>query len=301
MRGNDSVRPVHRDPHGYVTARPEAHPAAPDHAEGEVFRIGNATVVAENGYRILDGVDLQVRLGEHTAVVGPNGCGKSSLIKLITHQYRPYFQPHADPVVSVFGRRRWNMFELRSLLGLVSAELHHVFVGRYGDVSGYEAVLTGFFASRRLTSHEDEITDAMRRQAQDALGLMEALHLSEKPLDEMSTGEARRILIARSLAPDPRALLLDEPTTGLDMVARHRFVETLRRVAQHGKTIILVTHHVEEIFPEIERIVLLKEGRVFRDGARQAVLTSEVLSSAFGAPIGVQRRPDGYLSATVAA
>jgi iron complex transport system ATP-binding protein len=123
---------------------------------------------------------------------------------------------------------------------------------------------------------------------------MEASHLTDKPMDEMSTGEARRVLIARALAPDPPALLLDEPTAGLDIVARRRFLDTLRGLARGGKTIILVTHHVEEIIPEIGRVVLLRDGRIVRDRQKDDVLTSPVLSEVFGASLRVEVGSEGY-------
>ena len=111
---------------------------------------------------------------------------------------------------------------------------------------------------------------------------------------QMSTGEARRVLIARALAPNPQALLLDEPTMGLDLPSRRRFLETLRGIASAGKTIILVTHHAEEIFPEIGRTVLLSLGKVFQDGPTEEVLTSASLSALFGEPIKVRRQNGVY-------
>jgi iron complex transport system ATP-binding protein len=138
----------------------------------------------------------------------------------------------------------------------------------------------------------------MWARAHAALATMEIDHLKERPVTEMSTGELRRVLIARALVPDPQALLLDEPTTGLDLVTRQRFLESLRRVAA-TKTIILVTHHVEEIIPEIQRVVLLRDGRIHEEGTKRAILTSEKLSAAFGAGVEVERSEDGYYSARV--
>jgi iron complex transport system ATP-binding protein len=136
----------------------------------------------------------------------------------------------------------------------------------------------------------------MAQQAERALHLVGAEYLADKRIEEMSTGEARRILIARALAPEPRALLLDEPTTGLDLVARHHFLKMLQEIVRHGKTILLVTHHIEEILPEIQRVILLKEGRVFLDGLKQEVLTTNNLSSLYGTEVVVQKRGD-YFSA----
>ena len=137
----------------------------------------------------------------------------------------------------------------------------------------------------------------MREAARQALERVEALHLAGKTLNEMSTGEARRVLIARALVNRPRALVLDEPTTGLDVVARHRFLESVRRLAREGTTVILITHHVEEIIPEIERVVLLDRGRVAAAGAKEDMLSPVLLSEIFGAPVAVSRA-NGYFTRT---
>ena len=134
----------------------------------------------------------------------------------------------------------------------------------------------------------------MEDRTEAALTLAQASHLAKKPMEQMSTGEARRVLIARALAPDPKALLLDEPATGLDLSSRRRFLETIRWIAQDGKTIVLVTHHVEEILPEIQRTVLLRLGKVFRDGLTESMLTSENLSALFGEPVDVRHRNGVY-------
>ncbi len=200
--------------------------------------------------------------------------------------------------MTIFGRESWNVFELRPLLGIVSADVQFFYLTRAlaGRTRGLEAVLSGFFASFGLFQHQ-KISVAMRAQALTALRLMEAGHLAEKLLEQMSTGELRRIMIARSLAPNPRALVLDEPTTGLDLLAKYHFLETLRQIARQGKTIILVTHHVEEIFPEIQRVILMRQGEILLDGDKSAVLTSTNLSAMFGALVKV-RFEQGYYDAT---
>ena len=125
-------------------------------------------------------------------------------------------------------------------------------------------------------------------------------HLAEATLDTMSTGEARRVLIARALVHKPKALVLDEPTRGLDLVARHHFMERVRGVAERGTTIILVTHHADEIIPEIDRVILLSRGRVACDGSKSTVLTDANLSKVFGAPLTVEEA-NGYYKVHVAA
>ena len=261
--------------------------------ETPLLQIDRATLV-KGGARILDDLSLTIGSGEHTAIVGPNGSGKSSLIKLITRQHYPLAGADGRPKITLFGRVRWDVFELRTLLGIVSADLHQTFVND-GALTGSEVILSGFFASQGLAKHH-AVTSAMRERAREALDLMEAGPLAGKPMAHMSTGEARRILIARALVHDPRALLLDEPTTGLDLIARRRFLETLRRIAERGTTLVLVTHHVEEILPEIGRVVLMKAGTVFRDGAKEDILTPPTLSALFDAPVQV-REEAGYYAA----
>jgi iron complex transport system ATP-binding protein len=262
-----------------------------------LLKIHNATVV-KNGKKVLDNLAFEIQEGEHTAILGPNGAGKSSLIKLIARQDYPLAHADGTPAMTIFGQESWNVFELRPRLGIVSADVQFFYLTRTlpGLTRGLEAVLSGFFASFGLFRHQ-EITEEMKMQAWRALKLMEAGNLAEKLVEQMSTGELRRIMIARSLAPNPRALILDEPTTGLDLLARHRFLETLHNVSRQGKTIILVTHHVEEIFPEIQRVILMQNGKILVDGKKPEVLTAPHLSAMFEAPISV-RQERGYYLAT---
>jgi iron complex transport system ATP-binding protein len=133
----------------------------------------------------------------------------------------------------------------------------------------------------------------MRAKAAAALETVGAGHLGARFLDELSSGEARRVMLARVLVTDPLALVLDEPTAGLDLAARHAFMERVRAVARAGTTVILVTHHLEEIIPEIGRVVLLSNGHVTADGPKAELLTPEKLSQLFGLPVAVERA-DGY-------
>ncbi len=270
--------------------------AKPESAQPPLLQMQHASVV-KNGRRILDDLSLTIREGEHSAILGPNGAGKSSFIRLITREDYPLARANGTAPLLIFGEDLWNVFELRSRLGIISAELQAQFLNRTlpGRTRGLDAVLSGFFASYGLFRHQ-HVTETMRQQALGALGLLEASHLAEAFIETLSTGEARRLLIARALVTEPRALILDEPTTGLDLLARSRFLQTLRNIARHGKTIILVTHRVEEIFPEIDRVILLHQGRILRDGPKPEVLTSRHLSAMFGAPILVQEN-HGYYTA----
>jgi iron complex transport system ATP-binding protein len=259
-----------------------------------LIEINDATVL-RSGKRIIDNLTLRINVGQHTAIVGPNGSGKTSLIKLITRQHYPLDRDGDKPILSVFGRERWNVFELRSMLGIVTQDMQQSFV--LESIPATEAVLSGFFSSQGLARHH-VVTPAMETRAKDSLLLMEADHLAQRRMETMSTGEARRILIARAMVNEPRALILDEPTSGLDIIARRHFLETLRSVANTGTTLILVTHHVEEILPEIDRVVFMKHGTVFKDGAKSDILTTSAMSSLFDTPIHLAQNGD-YYAATI--
>lgn len=273
---------------GYTPVMPPSEPPAPN---PPLLKITGATVI-KNGTRVLDDLSLDIAPGQHTAIFGPNGSGKSSLIKLLTRQYYALAKPSGEPSITIFGQARWDVFALRRQMGIVSADVHQAFVSD-STLTGWEAVVSGFFAGHGLAPHH-EVTPGMEDRAEAALRLTHAEHLAGKPMAQMSTGEARRILIARALAPDPKALLLDEPTTGLDLSARRRFLETLGGIAGAGKTIILVTHHAEEVLPEIRRVILLQRGRVFRDGPTEDVLTSANLSAVFGEAVEVRSQNGVY-------
>jgi iron complex transport system ATP-binding protein len=258
-----------------------------------VLELVDATVVKAER-RVLDGLTLTIRAGEHTAIVGPNGAGKSILVRLLTHEDRALQSADGALPVRVFGSGNWNVFELRSQLGIVSADLHQRFVigNSEGRITGEAAVLSAFLASDGILRY-GTVTDEMRRQAAESLDRMGVGHLARRWLDEVSSGEARRVILARALVTSPRALVLDEPTTGLDLVARHDFMERVRHIAREGTTLILITHHIDEIVPEIDRVILLREGRIVTAGPKRSVLTAERLSHLFNAAITIEEH-DGY-------
>ncbi len=248
--------------------------------------------VTRGQVRVLHELSLSIAMGQHTAILGPNGCGKSSFIKLITRELYPLARAGGEAPVKVLGQTRWQVDRLRSQLGIVTGDLS----GNLADMPGLSvesAVISGFFASYVIPPHR-EVTDAMRERAREALTLARALPLLERPYAELSAGETRRVLIARALVNRPQALLLDEPSTGLDLIARQHLVDTMRDLARQGITLVLVTHHIEEIVPEIERVVLLRGGRIFADGPRQALLRDEPLSAVFDGPVRVDHDGERY-------
>jgi iron complex transport system ATP-binding protein len=261
---------------------------------GPLIRLHEASVV-KDGVPIIDRISLSIDRGEHTAIVGPNGSGKSTLIRLLTGDVYPIARRGGPAPVTIFGRERWNLTDLRQMIGFVSNDVHQRFVrgSSMGHVTGLDAVLAGFFSSEVVFFHH-EVTAEMRAMAHAALARVGSDGLAARPMHRMSTGEVRRILIARALVQNPPLLLMDEPTSGLDLVARHDFLGRLRKLAAEGTTLILVTHHVEEIVPEIGRVILLDGGRIAADGSTRDVLTSDRLSLVFGSPLSLRRRGDSY-------
>lgn len=270
-------------------AQPFTHPAIA--ADAPVLELDDASVL--RGERlILDHLRLRVTAGQHTAILGANGSGKSTLVKLVARQLYPLARRDGQPSVRVFGRERWHVAELRSLLGMVSPALQLDYTTDT-PLEVFDAVVSGFFAARGL-GLDHQVTQAMRELAREALAQMGIAHLVGRDMCTLSTGEARRVLIARALVHRPRALLLDEPTAGLDMATRRRFLESLRALARSGTTLLLVTHHIDEIVPEIGQVLLLRDGKVLRHGDKDTVLTDDALTQAFDMPVRVRREGDYF-------
>lgn len=257
-------------------------------ADPPLVELIDATLV-RGGTPVLHGVSLRICRGQHTAILGPNGAGKSSLIRMLTLDDRPIRQ-NARPSLRLFGQETFDAEEIRRRLGVVTGDLDATFgMGTSrGRVTALHVAVSGLFGSQGVFAHHT-VTDAMWRDARVALTRIDAEHLAFRPLNELSTGERRRVLIARALVTRPEALVLDEPTAGLDIVARHQFLDSMGRLAQQGTTVILVTHHVEEILPETKQVALLREGRIAFAGAPESALTADRLSVLFGAAVTVDR------------
>jgi len=242
-----------------------------------------AVNVARGERIVLHDVNLRIRTGEHVAILGPNGCGKSTLILAITCQIYPIVLPGMR--VRIFGRERWDLTELRRHFGVAGADLPGE---RTAVTTGLDAVIAGFFSASTLWPNL-HVTDEMRARAREALERIEATRLAEQLVGTMSAGEKRRILIARALVHRPQQLLLDEPSNALDLAAQRELRATLRRLAGEGTGLVLVTHHLGDILPEIERIILMRDGRIAADGPRDELLTEAALSELFHTPVRIGR------------
>ncbi len=227
------------------------------------------------GRPVLDGLSFRIGVGENVAILGPNGSGKSSLLKLLTRELYPVTRDTTFRM-RILGKERWELFDLRRHLGIVSMDLQADFAR---ECSGWEAVVSGFFSSVGLWNHH--VTPDMERKAWRVLKRLEVDHLADRLMTEMSSGEARRMLLGRALIHNPDALVLDEPTTSLDLRLVRELRETMRKLARGGTALILVTHAIEEVIPEIRRVILLREGRVFKDGPKDQVLTAGNLSELY--------------------
>jgi iron complex transport system ATP-binding protein len=259
--------------------------------------------VARGSHVILQDVSLRVAAGEHLVILGPNGCGKSTLLKTITCECYPLAKPETR--VRILDRERWDLTELKRRMGVVSAELP----GRQTlTTTGFDAILTGFFSSSTLWPNLT-VTAAMRERAEEVMVLVGASGLREKPVGQMSAGQQRRVMIGRALVGSSAAmegaagvgamnqmLLLDEPSNALDLAAQQDLRTMLRGLAQQGTGILLITHHIADILPEIGRVILMREGRIVADGAKRELLTGQRLSALFGVPIELTER-DGFIHA----
>lgn len=243
--------------------------------------------VARGSTQILRGIDWRVGPGEHWAILGANGSGKTSMLKALTG----YLSPTSGGLALLgqrYGECDWR--DLRFHIGVVMS----AFVASIPLAEpALETVVSGKFAQLDLWHR---VSTADRNAARALLAQSGLAHLEKREWAYLSQGERQRVLIARALMARPKLLILDEPCAGLDPVAREKFLgflgELARRRGPERPALVLVTHHVEEILPEFTHALLLREGRVLAAGPRECVLNSANLSATFGAPLRL-RRSDG--------
>jgi iron complex transport system ATP-binding protein len=243
---------------------------------------------------VLRNLDLRIERGEHVAILGPNGSGKSTLIKAITREIYP-IDAGNRMTFRVLGWEDWDISDLRQHLGIVTldllASLSHEVTLR--QVTARELVLSGLFNSVGLWPHH-RVQAAQEKKARAVLRFLEISHLAHRPVAEMSSGEQRRVLIGRALIHEPEALILDEPTNSLDPGAVREFRQLLRKLARAGRSLLLVTHHIGDVIPEIDRVVMVQDGAIIADGPKQKLLTSARLSRLFRTKLKVRRSAGIY-------
>jgi iron complex transport system ATP-binding protein len=260
-------------------------------AEPPLIDIHNATIW-RGTTRVFDELTLSIAQHERVAILGPNGCGKTTLLKTINRELYPVVADGSW--VRILGREHWNVWELRKHIGIVSHDLHN----RYTPTTtALEVVVSGFYSSIGVHGTlAGQVTREQVATARDVLGVLGIGSLQRTPLGSMSTGQQRRCLLGRALVHEPQTLILDEPTEGLDFAASFDYLSRLGELSLSGHNIVLVTHHLDEIPPEVERIIVLKEGSVVADGDKANVLNSELLSSVYETSIRVTE-VDGYFLA----
>ncbi len=229
--------------------------------------------------RVFSNLSLAISRGCHTAILGPNGAGKSTLLKLLSRELYPVQRDGS--YIRLFGQERWNVWELRAHFGLISNDLQQQY---QGNALGLNVILSGYYSSIDTAAHQQFSPEDTER-AHRIMHMLGVAALQDRAFSAMSTGEQRRFLLGRALINDPDTLVLDEPTSGIDLKACFQYLDIIRSLMRAGKTIILVTHHIHEIPPEVSRVVLLKNGAVIADGEKPTVLSSENLSTLFDTPI----------------
>jgi len=260
-------------------------------SEPPLIEFRNATIW-RGTTRVFEDLNLEIPQHQRIAILGPNGSGKTTLLKTINRELYPVVKP--DSWVHILGRERWNVWELRKHIGTVSQDLH----SRYtATTTALEVVVSGFGSSIGVHGTlAERISDAELQRARDALASLGIADLAATPLKSMSTGQQRRCLLARALVHEPATLILDEPTAGLDISASFDYLRRIREMARAGQNIVIVTHHLSEIPPEVERIVLLKDGAIVADGSKEATLTGQLLSEVYETPVRVGILDDFYLA-----
>jgi len=254
----------------------------------DILCVSNLRVV-RGRTEILRGLDWRVRHGEHWVILGPNGSGKTSLLKSITG----YLSPSSGEIALLgrrYGETDWR--ELRLEVGIVTTSLQ---ASIPAAETALDTVVSGRYAQLDLWAKPKRAEVAEGRRLLRFVG---GAHLARREWVHLSQGERQRILIARSLMARPKLLILDEPCAGLDPVAREEFLWFVESVAKSrpGPALVLVTHHAEEIMPAFTHALLLRDGRAFASGPKAGVVTSRRLSEAFGARITVRGARGRYVT-----
>ena len=249
----------------------------------KALELRNVSVVRDGRY-ILRSVDLDIFKGENVAVIGPNGSGKTTLIKLLRGDIYPYYDEDSPATMRIFGMERWNLFDVRSRMGVVSMDLQNMF---RNDTKVYEVICSGFFNSLDVFRNHT-VTEEMVSKVHSCAMMMGIDDLLTRDIENLSLGEMRRALIARAMVTDPDLLVLDEPMTGLDIVMKSKFRAMFDILIEKGVSIVMITHELTDIPASVRRVVMIRDGEVFADGDKEELLTDEKVSELYGEPIKVE-------------
>lgn len=239
---------------------------------------------------VLKNVNLKIKHGEHWAILGANGSGKTTLIKLISNDLYPHAKyPYKKQILE---NANWNIFDLKKHLGIITNDLHNYYESHGYFVTAYEVILSGFYSSIGVYDHQT-FSKEQYQKVYEILDFLELSNIKTKKVNQMSTGELRRCIIGRALIHEPKALILDEPTVGLDIKAQNTFIKFIQKLSTKS-SIILITHHIEEIFEEITHAALIHNQTIFKQGKKESILTSENLSEIFDINIDLQKENGRY-------
>jgi iron complex transport system ATP-binding protein len=259
--------------------------------EAPLIEIHNATVW-RGSTRVFHHFSLTIQQHERVAILGPNGAGKTTLLKTIDRELYPVASD--ESWIKILGQARWNVWDLRKHIGLLSHDLQSSFMP---NATVLDAIVSGFFSS--IGMHWQlrvRIEPAQRERAEAVMQALGLEALREREYRTLSTGQQRRCLLGRALVHDPHTLILDEPTSGLDMTASFDFLTRIRELARRGRSLVLVTHHLGDIPPEIERVIVLKDGMIAADGPKASVLTGELLSDVYETGVRVTEVEGHYFA-----
>ncbi len=246
-----------------------------------LFEIRDASVV-RGGNTILHVENFVLSEHEHVALLGPNGAGKSTFIQLLTREVMPLFRE--NPPVKFRGNARPTLAEIKSCVGVVSVTMHDQVRVHLPVI---DIVCGGMYGTLGLPRHRQAL-QADLVKAHETLDRLGIANLARRDVMTLSSGQVRRVLVARELVHDPEVLVFDEPCTGLDPEGMYYVRDAMRTLAEDGCAVVLVTHYPEDIIPAIGRVLLIKDALVVADGPKEELLTASCMTDLFGAPLAVE-------------